>query len=184
MEHQEADLVARILDRDRRALSQFYKTYTPKLIVFIRSKIDNPQDADEILSDTLFAFLDALRDFTGRSALRTFLYSIARHKIVDYYRRRKLKHFVFSRLPQLEALISPLLSPEDAYESGQLAQKIHRTLASLLPQYRTVLLLKYSDNLTSRDIAGKLSTSLKGAESVLFRARKAFVKAYGRSTLY
>lgn len=178
MDQNESELLARILNRDRKALQQFYKIYAPKLATYIRTKIENTQDADEILSDVLYAFLDALRDFTGKSNLKTFLYAIAHHKIVDYYRRKKIKHYVFSRLPQLESFVSPLLLPEDAYESGLMAEKVHRTLGSLLPQYRNALLFKYADNLSVSDIAKKLSVTLKSAESVLFRARKAFVKEF------
>jgi RNA polymerase sigma factor (sigma-70 family) len=174
----ESQLVARILDRDRKALAIFYQTYEPKLNRYLHLKIANFDDAEEILSDTLFAFLEAIRDFNGKSTIQTFLFSICNHKIIDYYRRKKIKHFVFSKMPQLEALVSPLLSPEDEMESKIITEKIQRTFASILPQYRTILLFKYNDNLTVSDIAQKLTVTLKSAESILFRARKAFVKAF------
>ena len=60
-------LVQKILARDRRALLTFYRRFTPKLTRFIATKIGNPSDAEEILQDTLFAFLEAIRDFEGKS---------------------------------------------------------------------------------------------------------------------
>lgn len=174
----ETQLIERILDRDRKALSVFYKTFEPKLNRYLRIKIGNPDDAEEILSDTLYAFLEAIRDFNGKSTIQTFLFSICNHKIIDYYRRKKLKHFVFSKMPQLEALVSPLLSPEDELLSKAVTEKIKRTFSVILPQYRTVLLFKYADNLSVADIADKLEVTCKSAESILFRARKAFVKAF------
>jgi RNA polymerase sigma-70 factor, ECF subfamily len=174
----ETELVRRILDRDRKSLAVFYKTYAPKLSRYLHLKIGNPEDAEEILSDTLYAFLEALRDFNGKASIQTFIFSICNHKIIDYYRRKKLKHFVFSKMPQMEALVSPLLSPEDEMESKLITDKIQRTFTEILPQYRSVLLFKYADNLSVSDIARKLAVTIKSAESVLFRARKAFVKAF------
>lgn len=174
----DSELVQKILSRDRKALSIFYRTYQPKLLRFILSKVENRSDAEEILQDTLFAFLEAMRDFEGRSNLKTFLYSICQHKIIDFYRRKKIRHVVFSRLPQLESLIGPLLTPEEELDSTLLKEKVYMILAKLLPNHRRVLILKYLDQLSVGEIAEKLAISFKSAESQLFRARKAFIELF------
>lgn len=173
-----ADLIDKILARDRGALFTFYRQYTPKLASFIHAKISEPQDAEEVLADTLFAFLEAIRDFHGNSSVKTFLYSIAHHKIIDYYRRKKLKQIVFSRAPGLEQFVSPLVGPEEALDSKILREKIYSVLSRILPRYRTVLVSKYMENLSVADIAKKFAISFKSAESQLFRARKAFVELF------
>jgi RNA polymerase sigma-70 factor, ECF subfamily len=174
----DTQLIKKILHRDRSALHYFYSTYKSELLRHIENRVANPKDAEEILQDTLFAFLEAVRDFAGKSTIRTFLWSIAGHKIIDYYRRKKIKQVVFSQIPQLESLISPLVSPEDEMEAKLLKHKINQALGALLPKYRTALLFKYIDNLTVSEISQKLAVSFRGAESILFRARRAFVKAY------
>src|SRR3989344_9282662 len=105
---EDGELVGKIIARDRRAVATFYRTYAPKLRRFIATKINDSRDGEEILQDTLFGFLEAIRDFQGKSNLQTFLFSICSHKIIDFYRRRKINQVVFSRMPQLEALVSPL----------------------------------------------------------------------------
>jgi RNA polymerase sigma-70 factor (ECF subfamily) len=171
-------VIDKILSRDRSALSLFYRTYTPKLERFIRTKIDNRQDAEEVLQDTLFAFLEAIRDFHGNASIQTFLYSICNHKIIDFYRRKKIRHVVFSHVPQLEAFVSPLIGPEDQLDMVLLKEKIQKVLAKLMPHYRTVLTLKYIDNMSVTEISQKLAISFKSAESQIFRARKAFIEAF------
>lgn len=170
--------IRELLSGNRRTLHVFYQTYAPKLLRLIQAKIDNPGDAEEVLQDTLFAFLEALRDFQGKSSIQTFLYSIANHKIIDFYRRKKMKHIVFSRIPQLEAFISPLLDPEEEFDETMLRQKINDALGKLLPHYRRILLLKYGDNLSVVEIARKLAITFKSAESQIFRARKAFIEVF------
>ncbi len=172
------ELIDKILKRDRRALHLFYRTYTPKLRQYIRYKISSPEDAEEILQDTLFAFLEAIRDFAGNAKLKTYLYAIASHKVIDWYRRKKLRHVVFSAVPQLETIAASILTPEEEFDVIVLREKIHRVLGRLLPMYKKVLLLKYADELTVGDIARRLTISFKSAESQLFRARKAFVELF------
>lgn len=174
----DTELVAKILARDRHALSLFYRTHAPKLRQFIRRKVSNTEDAEEVLQDVLYAFLEAIRDFTGSSRLTTFLYAIASHKVIDYYRRKKLRHVVFSAVPQLESVVTPLLGPEEELDATMLREKIKRVLGSLLPLHRQVLILKYAEGFAVADIAKRLAISFKSAESQLFRARKAFVELF------
>ncbi|MFZ5845728.1 MAG: RNA polymerase sigma factor [Patescibacteria group bacterium] len=174
----ENQLINKILARDRRALYIFYHSYSPRLARYIESKVGSREDAEEILQDALMASLEALRDFHGKSTLETFLFAIASHKIVDFYRRRRFKQVVFSQAPQLEALISPLLNPEEELDVTLLKEKINRVMVRLLPHYRQILIFKYLDDLSVGEIAHKLAITFKSAESQLFRARKAFVELF------
>jgi RNA polymerase sigma-70 factor (ECF subfamily) len=171
-------LIEQILARDRRALALFYRRYSPKLIALIRSKVYNQADGEEILQDTLFGFLEAIRDFQGASSVKTFLFSICHHKIIDYYRRKKIRQMVFSQTPNLEALVSPLLNPEEELDMALLKEKISTVLSRILPRYRQLLVSKYVDNLSVDEVAKKFTLSFKSAESQLFRARKAFVELF------
>ncbi len=174
----DSELIKKILARDRNALSVFYRTYTPSLRRFIKNKINNPDDVEEVLQDALYGFLEAIRDFIGASKLKTFLYAIASHKVIDWYRRKKIRHVVFSAVPQLESFVTTLLGPEEELDASLLREKIYKALGRLLPMYKSVLVLKYADDFSVADIAKKLTISFKSAESQLFRARKAFVEAF------
>jgi len=174
----DTNLILKILARDRRALLEFYRRYAPKLSRFIAGKVANPADAEEVLQDTLYAFLEAIRDFQGKSNIQTFLFSICQHKVIDYYRKKKLKHAVFSQMPQLEAIISPLVSPEEELDATLVKEKIHAVLGRLLPRHRQILMLKYLDGLSVAQIAKHLAMTFKSVESQLFRARKAFAEHF------
>lgn len=174
----DTNLIPKILARNRRALLEFYRRYAPKLSRYIRGKVANPSDAEEVLQDTLYAFLEAIRDFQGQCTVQTFLFSICQHKVIDYYRKKKLKHAVFSQMPQLEAIISPLLSPEEELDVTLVKEKIHAVMGRLLPRHRQILLLKYLDGLSVEEIAKRLAMTFKSVESQLFRARKAFAEHF------
>ncbi len=171
-------LIKRLFAHDRKSVSAFYHEYAPQLHRFILGRVAFSQDAEEILQDTLFAFLEGLRDFQGKSSIRTYLFSICQHKIIDYYRRKKIKHLVFSQVPQLEMLVSPLMGPEASLDEKLVKEKIQKVLSRIAPVYRQVLVLKYLEQVPVEEIAQKLSISFKSAESRLFRARKNFVELF------
>ncbi len=171
-------LITRLFAHDKRAAASFYRQYAPQLRRYIASRVAVSEDAEEILQDTLFSFLEGLRDFRKNCSVRTYLFSICQHKVVDFYRKKKLKHILFSQMPQLETLISPLLGPEEELDATLVRDKIRQVLTRLLPIHRQVLVLKYLDHVSVEEIASKLSISFKSAESRLFRARRAFVELF------
>lgn len=174
----EKELVAKILQDDERALLYFYRHFSPRLSTFIKHKIGCEHDAEEILQDTLLATIEGLRDFSFRSSLFTFICSIAYHKVIDFYRKKKIKNIFFSQLPEVESLIATFFGPEDALDEELLKKKIKETFRRIAPKYTVILKLKYIYGYSVEEIATKLSISFKSAESQLFRARRAFVGAY------
>ena len=174
----EKQIVERILKGDEKTLLVFYRHFQKSLASYIRKKVENEADVEEILQDTLFATLEGLRDFSFRSSLFTFICSIANHKVIDFYRRKKIRKIFFSASTEVEMLLSTLFGPEDQLSDQLLRQKIEETFRKIAPRYEKVLKLKYIYGYSVSEVAGKLSISFKSAESQLFRARKAFVEAY------
>lgn len=174
----EKRLVAQILQGNEKALRKFFCHFQPRLLSFIKNKIADQNDAEEILQDTLLATLEGLRDFAFRCSLFTFICSIANHKVIDFYRKKRIKRIAFSKFLEIEPLISTFFGPEDALDEELLRQKIRETFAKIAPKYSRILKLKYIYGYSVEEIAAKLSVSFKSAESTLFRARKAFSAAY------
>lgn len=173
------DLVGKLLKGDEKALRTYYILYKSRLSNFISNKISSYEDGEEILQDVFIQSLDALRNFTFKSSLLTFLYSIANHKIIDFYRKRKLKQIVFSKLPEdITPLVSKLLGPEEQFQSKEVKEQIKQSLRRIKPVYSTIIKLKYVEGLSVKQIARKTFMSAKSVESALFRARSAFAKEY------
>ena len=176
----ERELVEGILGGNEKSLRLYYQTFTPKIFTYIKNRTETREDAEEIFQDTLLSSIDALRGFSYKSKLSTFLFSIARNKVIDYYRRKKIKKILFSQSPQIESLIVTLLGPEEILINKQKGINIDRVFSSLPASYRKVIKLKYIDGKSIIEITKELKVSFKSAESMLFRARKAFAKAWGQ----
>lgn len=177
---QEKDLVQKVITGEKKALREFYGLFKPKLERFFTSRINNPSDAEEIASDTLLSAIDSLPLFLGKSKLSTWVMAIAKHELIDYYRRRKIKTIVFSRLPFLKRLFSRALGPELVLEEKEAKQRILATFEKISEGYVEILRLKYIDGLSMVEIAERLKTTVKAVESKLSRARRAFRKHFGK----
>lgn len=167
-----------LLHRREKALFYFYRQNKQPLLNFISARIGDKEDIQEVLQDSFFAFIESLRDFRGQASLKTFLYSIAKNKIVDKLRKKKLKRILFSHFPQ--SIINSLSAFfQDAdIDRNHLASKIDDVFSRLPHDYATVLRLKYQDGYNVIEIAKKIRLSFKATESLIFRARRAFVKIY------
>ncbi len=158
------------------------KSFRLRLMNFVLVKVSNLNDAEEIVQDTLVSGLDSLPRFRGDSELFTFVASIARHEIIDFYRKKRIKRVLFSRLPFLKKLVSDALGPELAYQELEQKKKIARLLKGLSEGYAQVLRLKYMQSFSMKEIALKTGDSVKAIESRLTRARLAFAKVYDEET--
>lgn len=176
--HHERQMVERILKGDESVLREFYRHYQPRLLTYISHKVASVNDAEEILQDVLLATIEGLRDFSFRCRLFTYICSIANHKVIDYYRRKKIKNIVFSKLADVEPFLATMFGPEEVLDEELFRSKINLTFARLSPKHRIILQLKYIYGYSVEEIAKRLSISFKSAESLLFRARRAFVLEY------
>jgi len=175
---EEKILVQRIILKDEKALLSIYRLFKKPIHNFIYRKIKDYHAAEEITQDVFIDFIEALRDFRFQSSLKTFLFSIAKNKTIDFIRKKKLKKILFSALPPyfIESLRTIFI--EEELEKKELSKKIRQTLGELPNDYQFVLRLKYIEGERVNNIAKKLSLGFKATESLLFRARKAFIKVF------
>ncbi len=172
------ELIQRLMLRDERALTHFFKLYQKPLLSFILKRISDVQIAEELVQDVFIQTLESLRDFRYQSSLKTFIYTIARNKTIDYIRKKKIKQIVFSHLPAFitEQLGAVLL--DEKIEQNEMHRKFEKTLNALPHDYQVILRLKYIEDHPVERIAKKMVRTFKSTESLLFRARKLFIKLY------
>ncbi|PIS15500.1 hypothetical protein COT62_03285 [Candidatus Roizmanbacteria bacterium CG09_land_8_20_14_0_10_41_9] len=170
--------VRQIIQRDEKALYSLYKKYEKPLFYFVNRQLKDPHVSEEIVQDAFLDFIETLRDFRFQCSLKTFLFSIAKNKVIDTIRKKKIKKILFSALPTyvVEGLKTILI--DDEIEKTELQHKIKKVLDELPNDYHVVLRLKYMEGDRVRTIARKLSLGFKATESLIFRARKAFVRIF------
>lgn len=172
------ELVKKIFQKDEKTLLTFYNHFKPQVFRFVHRQLPDYSLAEEVTQDVFLDFIEEIRDFNGECSIKTYLFTIAKNKVIDSIRKKKIKKILFSALPPyiVEGLKTILI--DDEIEKKELAKKIKKVFEKLPNDYQLVLRLKYIEEEKVNTIAEKLSLGFKATESLIYRARRAFVKVF------
>ena len=169
-------LLERARSGDRQALEDLLARHQRQVYRFGLKMCRDPEDAEDVLQDTLLAMARGVRDFRGASSISTWLYTIARSYCIK--KRRKSK-FAPAETQSLDSsggvdavqLPDPGKRPDDALADSEVRRALEQAIGSLDPKYREVLLLRDEEGLTAPEVAEVLGISLQAVKSRLHRAR-------------
>jgi RNA polymerase sigma-70 factor (ECF subfamily) len=179
-------LVRRMLVNDRIAFREFFDLQFPRLYRFAHRRLGGRVEVTEdVVQAVLVRAIEKLEDFRGDSTLLTWLCAMCRHEIADWnraQRRRGAREIPGksedARLTAESCAATDLESPEDAVFREEESQRVRSVLDRLPEHYGEVLEWKYIEDLPVKEIAERLGTSPKAAESTLTRARASFRAAF------
>jgi RNA polymerase sigma-70 factor (ECF subfamily) len=161
---------------DRKALEDLLARHQNQVYRFGLKMCRNPEDAEDVLQDTLLAMARGVRDFRGGSSISTWLYTIARNYCIKKRRRSKFAPAETQSLDSAAGvdavqLPDPGKAPDAAAAERQIQRALERAIAALDPKYREVLLLRDQEGLTAPEVADVLGISVQAVKSRLHRAR-------------
>jgi RNA polymerase sigma-70 factor (ECF subfamily) len=127
-------------------------------------------DAEDLTAETFVAAVTALRRPDPPAVTVPWLIGVARHKLVDHWRRgeRERRGLAAVGLDQ----------PEDPWEELLDTSAAYSALARLPGPQRAALTLRYLDGLAVSEIADQLDRTVRGTETLLVRARAALRRVY------
>ena len=154
----------------RRALVDLYDRALPDVYGYLASRCGSASVAEDLTSETFLAAVDAVRRGTVPELSVAWLIGVARHKLVDHWRRQER-----DRRASAEVDRPAVLDDWDVQLDALLA---HDTLATLGGHHRSALALRYLDGLPVREVAACLGRTEGATEVLLVRAKAAFRKHY------
>ena len=159
-------------------MDDFYNKYYFGIKKFVSQKIDDEGIVEELTNDIMMAAIMCRPNFDGKCNEFSWICSIAKHKIIDYYRKKKIKTILFSMSPSFEDIADKALTPERDVLKNELKEEIKKTMAELSKGYKDILRLKYIEGMKISEIANNLKLTMKAVESKLIRAKKKFREAW------
>jgi len=119
------------------AWRRFHDRYRPVVICFARKQGLSHSDAQDVAQDTMLAFLEAYRN--GRyerqgGRLRSFLFGIAHHKVIDLRQKRR-REIVLADQTDGSRLVNKIIDSNDAEELWEKEWQ-HRVLLACLREVR------------------------------------------------
>jgi RNA polymerase sigma-70 factor (ECF subfamily) len=169
-------IVERIIGEGKNELfGELYKRYFPKVNDKCYSFFKDKHKSEEFANDILTKAFEKLESFKGKSSFSSWLYSITYNTVIDYLRKKKQLHYPNwnqeNELPEIIDESSTEIA-EISYENLMVVfEKIH-------PEEKALLMMKYLDLLSIKEIAVSLSTSEDAVKMRLKRARTRVVYLY------
>ena len=172
-------LVRDVLRKDRKATAEFVARYADCVYAYIRRRLLPRLDSvEDLLQETFLAAWQNLEKFRADGDLKAWLLGIAKHKVEDYYRRRLREFQTSEEGDDLPAEPSLVVNFDDRLEHISRHEQIQRILIMLPEHYALVLLWRYFDNRSVREMAEMTGSTEKSMERLLARAREQFKKRW------
>lgn len=150
-------LEGNMAERHKRNITQVINDYSKRLWGFIRKRVSNDADAEDILQDVFYQFVgntQPIEQLTG------WLFTVARNKITDKQRKHKpsLIEDVYATndeesLPWEDLFVSGDNNPETEYLRSLFWEALNNALDELPKEQRTVFVLNEMEGIPFKDIA-------------------------------
>ena len=156
---------------DEGGLAEIIRDYRDGLILYLHSLVGDLTAAEDLAEDT-FVLLGVKKPRDkGTASFKTWLYTIGRHRAVDYLRKRARSQEV--PLEDFAQIISRSDSLELSYLKEEQRALLHASLCKLKAEYRQVLWLAYFEDLPYKEVAAILKTKPHNVETLVYRAKAA-----------
>jgi RNA polymerase sigma-70 factor (ECF subfamily) len=146
----------------------------------IRSIVPNATDAEDVLQAVLLNVWRHLSTFRSESSFRTWMTRVATNEALQSCRRVQASP-ICRALHDLDAFASSSESPLHSLTRAETAQVVRKAVVELPVKYRQVLILREFEQLSAREIAQSLQSSIPMVKTRLFRGRLMLLAALQRS---
>ena len=168
------------LEQDQR-IAEVIKREQFRLRNFIRMRVADPSDVEDILQDVFYKLVEANRLLMPIDHITGWLFRVARNRIIDLFRRTKTESFgdrlavneQDDELPFEDLLPSPEAGPDAQYTRNVLLDELKFAIDELPKEQRDVFVAHELEGRTFEEIAGESGVSLN---TLLSRKRYAVLR--------
>ncbi len=166
-------LIARVRGGEREAFGLLVERYKRSIYNLGYRLLGSSQDADDAAQETFLRAYTRLATYTPDGRFGAWLSAICSHWCIDTMRsrRRRVQTVDLGRVPESDRFISQMTGPEESALMSDSRDEVQGWLAALPQQYRTVLTLRYFQELSYNEIAEVLGEPVSTIRMRLFRGR-------------
>ncbi|HBY07675.1 MAG TPA: RNA polymerase subunit sigma-24 [Chloroflexi bacterium] len=176
IEHEDAMLIQRAKDGDADAYGELYERYANSVFRFVYSQTSNRFDAEDITADVFLRAWRSLSRYKERGfSFSAYLFRIARNVLIDRRRKqRPVAEISEDEVVNLPDMITP--DPSLMFSAKIRHQELVSILAQLREDYRTVLVLRFLNELSPEETSQVMGRSVGSVRVLQHRALSALRK--------
>jgi RNA polymerase sigma factor (sigma-70 family) len=149
-------------------ISEVVRREQSRLRNFIRRRVPDPRDAEDILQDVFYKLVEANRLLMPIDHITGWLFRVARNRITDLFRKRRSESFSDvavaeegDELQRLEDLLpSPDAGPEAQYARNVLLDELESAIEELPPEQREVFVAHELEGRSFKEMAAESGLSV------------------------
>jgi RNA polymerase sigma-70 factor (ECF subfamily) len=148
---------------------RLYEIYLPKIYQYTRYRVADREAAEDLTSDIFNKALEGFKRFNPeKAAFSTWIFSIARNTIIDYYRKHSKESKVIRDIEPDDSPGSD--SPEEKMSRSEEIARLRECISKLNDNEQEMISLKFSGGITNREIARITGLSESNVGTILCRA--------------
>jgi RNA polymerase sigma factor (sigma-70 family) len=156
-----------VREQDRK-ISEAVERERSRLRNFVRRRVADPSDVEDILQDVFFEFVEAYRLMKPIEQAGAWLFRVARNRIIDGFRKKRPELLQDLRgasddgemLSIEELLPSPDAGPEAAYARGVLLEELEAALEELPDEQREVFIAHEIEGKSFKELSAETGVSV------------------------
>lgn len=153
-------------------LLELYDSSAGEVFGYLVARCGSSNVAEDLTAETFLAAVSAVQRGTVDRLNVAWLIGVARHKLVDQWRRQAREE------RNLRVVEDLTVAEDDPWDEVLDRAAALAVLARLGPHHQAALTLRYLDGLSVPDVADHLARTVHATEALLVRARSAFRRAY------
>ncbi|KKB36575.1 RNA polymerase sigma factor SigW [Bacillus thermotolerans] len=174
--------IKQVLKGDQNAFGEIVELYKDKVYQICYRMLWNQHEAEDAAQETFIKAFINIHTYDTTKKFTTWLYRIATNLCIDRIRKKKPDYHLDAEVAGTEGLnmYSQLASseklPEEALESLEMQETVQAAIYQLPEKYRSVIVLKYIEELSLQEIAEILELPLGTVKTRMHRGREALRK--------
>jgi RNA polymerase sigma factor (sigma-70 family) len=172
----------RLVTQEEPEMARLYRNYAPGLLRYVRLHLHAPEDAEDLVVEVFLAALQhAQFGALSEDAKQLWLWRVTRNKVIDVYRRAKIRQIAPLDHVAEDLVENEMLSPEYAVLQQEDYLELYTHLQSLPELHQAILRLRFGQNLSCREIATMLGKQENAVRVTLSRSLNRLRSSYRRS---
>jgi RNA polymerase sigma-70 factor (ECF subfamily) len=160
-------ILKKALKGDKKSFEKLYREYFDGLWRYVYSRIKLKDITSDIVSESFIALYENVKSIKHYKAVKSYLYKIAKNKLIKYYSREKTVNLSEFDLDRFE-----IQQKETSKTQNKLIIKLEEILKKLPENYEEVLRLRFLANLKIKEVAKILDKTENNVKVMQNRAIK------------
>jgi RNA polymerase sigma-70 factor (ECF subfamily) len=174
----ERQMIQRARKGDGTAFTWLVEAYQTTIYNLCYWTLGDADEAEDAAQETFLRAYTRLQSYDPAHSFKTWLCSVAHHYCIDRLRRRRFTWLSLEDETLIDhpALRASMPTPEETAIQHEQNQRVRATLDSLMPEYRSAVVMHYWYGLSYEEIAEATDASVSAVKSRLYRAREAMAR--------